>query len=125
MAELADLQERLAPPSALLAQAQPLTGVLYTARGPLDVAEALVVFEVGTVVYRFGSWAVTDDGIACLVHHYPLTRARLHEDQDWARHLAEQSWVNLWDVVRALAVAAQHSTPEHPGGGHGDGAHPG
>ena len=89
----------------------------------MEVADAMAAFNVGTVVYRFGTWVVTEEGIACLVHHYPLTYARLAEQQDWARLLAAQSWVNLWDVLRALAVARQtgHRTHHEP---HGDGAHP-
>lgn len=78
--------------------------------------------DVGTVIYRFGTWVVTDDGIACLVHHYPLTIVRLHEEQDWARHLAEQTWVNLWDFLRALAVASHVRGSGQQDGGHGDAA---
>lgn len=125
MAELAYLQARLEPASVLLAQAQPLTGTVFTDRGPMDLSEALVAFEVGTVLYRFGTWVVTEDGIACLVHHYPLTLARLHEQQDWARHLAEQGWVSLWDVLRAMAVAAHVGKRAQDDGPQGDAAQPG
>lgn len=90
----------------MLAEAQPVTGTIFTDRGPMDVSEVLVAFEVGAVVYRFGTCVVTEDGIACRAHHYPLTIARLHEQQDWASHLAEQAWVNVCDVLRALTVAA-------------------
>lgn len=120
MEELAYLQARLESASVLLAQVQPLTGIVYTDHGPMDVVDAIVAFEVGNVVYRFGTWVVTDDGIACLVHHYPLTYARLHEQQDWASHLAEQPWVNLWDVLRALTVASHRRVRGHEDGGHGD-----
>ena len=124
MEELAYLQARLASASVLLAQAQPLTGTVYTERGPMEIAEALVAFNVGTVTHRFGTWVVTEDGIACLVHHYPLTSARLHEQQDWASHLAEQSWVNLWDFLRALTVASNAKTREQQDGSRGDTAQP-
>ena len=124
MAELADLRARLSAPDTLLAQAQPLSGIVYTERGPLEVAEALVAFAVGPVVYRFGTWVVTTDGIACLVRHYPLTRAQLQGPEDWARHLAEQPWANLWDVLRALTVATHPGTRSHSGGGHGDESRP-
>ncbi len=111
MAELAYLQAHLPPATTLLAQSQPLVGTVFTEQGPMDVAAAIAAFDVGPVRYRFGTWVVTDDGIACLVHHYPLTHARLQEAQDWASHLAEQPWANLWDVLRALAVARQAGTP--------------
>ena len=123
MEELAYLQARLGSAPELLPQSQPLAGTVLTEQGPMEVADAMAAFNVGTVVYRFGTWVVTEEGIACLVHHYPLPYARLAEQQDWARLLAAQSWVNLWDVLRALAVARQtgHRTHHEP---HGDGAHP-
>ena len=123
MAELAYLQERLGPAAELLAQSQPLAGTVFTEQGPMEVADAIAAFAVGTVVYRFGTWVVTEEGVACLVHHYPLVHARLAEQQDWASHLAEQPWVNLWDVLRALAVARQSGHRQHHEP-HGDGAYP-
>lgn len=124
MEELAYLQARLEPANGLLAQAQPLTGTVFTDRGPMELPDALVAFDVGTVIYRFGTWVVTGDGIACLVHHYPLTTARLHEQQDWASHLAEQGWVNLWDFLRALAVASHVGKRGSNDDSHGDAAQP-
>lgn len=105
MAELLYLEGCIGDVAQIIEQSQPLEGTILTERGIMDVADALVAFDVGPVVYRFGTWVVTQDGIACLVRHYPLTRARLHEREHWASHLAEQSWANLWDVVRALIVA--------------------
>lgn len=123
-AELLYLQAVVGPAEALLPQSQPLTGTIYTLNGPMDVAEALVAFGVKTALYRFGTWVVTDDGIACLTHHYPLTLARLDEQQDWASHLAEQAWVNLWDFLRALRVASHVGTRGQPSGSSGDPTHP-
>ncbi len=123
-AELAFLQSVIGPADDLLAQSQPPSGTVLTERGVMDVAEAMVAFDVGTVIHRFGTWVVTGDGIACLVRHYPLTEKRLHEHEDWAALLAEQPWVNLWDFLRALAVA-QHLRRRHPEHGpSGDGAYP-
>ncbi|HSH78336.1 MAG TPA: hypothetical protein VLA19_07365 [Herpetosiphonaceae bacterium] len=124
MEELAYLQARLETASALLVQSQPLTGTLFTEQGPMDVSDAVAAFAVGNVVYRFGTWVVTQDGVACLVHHYPLTHARLQEREDWARHLAEQPWVNLWDALRALRVVEHMAQHREHGGPYGDGAHP-
>jgi hypothetical protein len=124
MEELTYLQAHLGHAGELLVQQQPLTGMVLTEQGPMDVVAAITTFATGTVRYRFGTWVVTEDGIACLVRHYPLTHARLQEQQDWARHLAEQDWVNLWDLLRALVVASQigSSNPDH--GPYGDSAHP-
>jgi hypothetical protein len=90
----------------------------------MEVEEALDIFDIGAVLYRFGTWVVTKDGIACLIHHYPLTRDRLSEQQDWASFLAEQSWVNLWDLQRALVVEqyVRSRTKHHEDSG--DGTHP-
>ena len=124
MEELAYLEAGLGPAAGLLAQSQPLAGIVLTERGPMEVADAMAAFDVGTAVYRFGTWVVTEDGIACLVHHYPLTHARLQEQEDWASHLAEQTWANLWDALRALTVARQMGSGRQRHGPHGDGAHP-
>ena len=124
MAELAYLQATLSDAGQLLAQSQPLLGAVFTEQGPMEVTDAMVAFDVGTVVYRFGTWVVTDDGVACLTRHYPLTRARLQEHEDWARHLAEQPWANLWDLLRALVVAEQGGWRSREPGPFGDEAHP-
>ena len=124
MVELAYLQERLGAAATLLAQSQPLVGTVLTERGSMEVLDAMAAFGIDTVVYRFGTSVVTDDGVACLVHHYPLPHARLEEHQDWASHLAAHAWVNLWDLVRALAVARQVGTHREDHGPFGDGAHP-
>ena len=124
MEELAFLQAALGDAGQLLPQSQPLVGLVFTERGPMEVAEAMAAFEVGKVVYRFGTWVVTDDGVACLTRHYPLTRARLEEREHWASHLAEQTWANLWDLVRALAVAEKSIARSHEPGPFGDEAHP-
>ena len=124
MEELAYLQARLEPSAGLLAQSQPLTGTIFTEQGPMEVADAITAFEIGTVVYRFGTWVVTEDGIACLAHRYPLTHALLQEQQDWASHLAEQSWVNLWDLLRALAVVQHTGSRQEQHGPYGESASP-
>ncbi len=124
MEELAYLQVRLEPASVLIAQSQPLAGTVFTERGSMEVEEAAAAFEVGRVLFRFGTWVVTEDGIACIVHHYPLATARLHEGEDWASLLAEQSWVNLWDLLRAIKVAHELAARRQQRGPQGDGSHP-
>ncbi len=123
-AELRYLQAHLDPATTLRAQSQSMEGTVFTEQGPMEVRAAIAAFGVGTVQYRFGTWVVTEDGVACLVHHYPLPWARLAEAQDWASHLAELPWVNLWDLLRALAVARQATTHHTRSGPHGEGAHP-
>ncbi|MDP9314885.1 MAG: hypothetical protein M3R24_29105 [Chloroflexota bacterium] len=123
-AELSYLKMCLGSVTAILAQRQPLTGLIFTEQGPMDVADAVTLFVAGPVLHRFGTWVVTQDGIACLVHQYPLTQARLHEQEDWANHLAEQSWVNLWDLLRAMMVARQAGFSQQQDGPQGDGAQP-
>src|SRR4051812_30562913 len=82
MEELAFLRSCMGSPAVLLGQSEPLVGMVLTERGLMDVEDAIVTWNVGAVLYRFGTWVVTEDGIACLAHHYPLTQARLHEQQD-------------------------------------------
>lgn len=124
MIELAYLQAHLEPIDDLLAQSQPLAGTIFTEQGPLEVHQAIAAFGVAPVLYRFGTWAVTSDGVACLVRHYPLSHSQLHEQQDWASYLAEQGWVNLWDLLRTLKVAHHIAARRQQGGPHGQEAHP-
>lgn len=124
MVELAYIEERIGDVSQVVEQSQPLAGTVFTEQGAMDVADAIVAYNVGTVIHRFGTWVVTEDGIACLVRHYPLSRARLGEHENWASHLAEQTWANLWDVVRALVVEAQRGARSPEPGSHTDGTHP-
>ena len=124
LAELAYLRACVADAADLLIQSQPLIGTVFTEQGPMEVPEAMAAFGVDSVIYRFGTWVVTDDGIACLTRHFALTRSRLHEHEDWASHLAEQTWANLWDLVRALFVADQIPGHAKENGPYGSPAHP-
>lgn len=123
-AELAHLEACIGPPAGLLAQSQPSTGMVLTEQGPMDVVDALQTLAIGKVVYRFGTWAVTEGRIACLVHAFPLSHAQLQENPDWPSHLAEQPWVNLWDALRALRVAIHVRAQRPPDGSQGDAARP-
>ena len=121
--ELAYLQARLGPVEELLRQSQTLEGIVFTERGAMDVEAALEAFDVGPVRYRFGTWVVTDSGIACLVRHYPIAEEHLAGDHDWASLLAEQDWPNLWDLLRTLAVA-RHSARPQTSDRHGGASYP-
>lgn len=122
--ELAYLQSRLGPTAVLLAQHQSLVGTVFTEQGAMRVTDAIAAYEVGPVLYRFGTWVVTEHGVACLVHHYPIAQAQLQHHTEIARQLAEQSWVNLWDLLRALAVARHAESAPRQGGEQGNETHP-
>lgn len=124
MIELAYLQAHLEPIDDLLAQSQPLTGTVFTEQGPMEVVQAIAAFEVEAVVYRFGTWVVTGGGVACLIRHYPLSHVQLQEQQDWIGYLAEQGWVNLWDLLRALVAARHSASRREQGGPYGQETHP-
>lgn len=122
--ELAHLESRLGPTAALLAQSQSLVGTIFTEQGAMRIADAITAFGVGTVLYRFGTWAVTEQGIACLVHHYPIPQAQIQQQNEIARQMAEQSWVNLWDLLRALTVARHRESSSVDDEGQGNESHP-
>lgn len=122
--ELAYLQSRLGPTTVLLAQHQSLAGTVFTEQGAMRVTDAITAYEVGSVLYRFGTWAVTEQGVACLVHRYSITQAQIQQHDDIVRQLAEQSWVNLWDLLRALAVARHAESASPRGGEQGNETHP-
>lgn len=122
--ELAYLQSRLGPTAVLLAQSQPLIGTVFTEQGSMRVPDAIDAFNVDAVLYRFGTWVVTEHGVACLVHHYPLTQTQVQQPQEIIRQLAEQTWVNLWDLLRALAVARHTGSPQSENGPQGNETHP-
>ncbi|HEY0602940.1 MAG TPA: hypothetical protein VGD58_08510 [Herpetosiphonaceae bacterium] len=124
MIELAYLQAHLDAIDDVLAQSQPLAGIVFTEQGPMEVSQASAAFGVEAVLYRFGTWAVTGDGVACLVRHYPLSHAQLQEQQDWVSYLAEQGWVNLWDLLRALKIAEHIRSRRQQGGPQGQESHP-
>ena len=60
----------------------------------------------GQILWRFGDWAVTDDGVECLSHPYFIEKGGLGED--WEDHLAGKTWPNMPDVCKALGRARDH-----------------
>lgn len=75
---------------------------------PELVARAQQYFDVGKVVQTFGTWAVTDYGVECLVTYYPIKKRDLFKgepDYGWLRAMAHKSWVNLADFADCLAAA--------------------
>jgi hypothetical protein len=78
----------------------------YT-RKPITFEEAVEKFEIGRIVKRFGTWVVTDYGMECLVHYYPIEKGRLPEWY-WRRHMAAKRWVNLVDFEQAYVFALDY-----------------
>jgi len=79
--------------------------------GPaLTLAEACAAFDVGTVVERHGTWAVTDWGLASLQTSYHIPAERLHTS-DWCDHMAEKRWVVAADFRAAYAAACAYHAP--------------
>lgn len=70
----------------------------------LKMAEQLVSKEI---IYRFGQFAITDDGIECLVTAYSINKTRLSE-QDWIKHMEEKSWVNMADFKKTIYQAESY-----------------
>jgi hypothetical protein len=65
------------------------------------VAEWARIHDVGDIVTRHGSWAVTAYGLECLTSHYPIEAARLWQGG------AAYSWEDHEPSDEELAVAAQ------------------
>jgi hypothetical protein len=63
-------------------------------------------FDVAPILQHYGTWAVTEDGIECLVADYHVARDRIHEP-DWVRHLSEKIWAVRDDIERAFKDARE------------------
>lgn len=59
-----------------------------------------------TIITQFGTWAVTEFGVECLVSAYQIQWDSLTDkrfDLDfWLRNLSKKEWVNLQDFADAL-----------------------
>ena len=71
----------------------------FSDKDTLDLA--IYRLEVSPIVIRFGTWAITDYGVECLTHHYPVAKTRVHE-LDWVTHMKVKKWVNIYDFGLAL-----------------------
>lgn len=81
-----------------------------TRRGVLTLDEVCAWLGTGTIIRLFGSWAVTDYGVECMVEYYPIERARL-TTTDWKQQLLDKSWMTarmMHDLQQALAFAEEH-----------------
>lgn len=76
----------------------------------LALTEAIKRYHLAPILRRFGSWAVTEHGVECLVWFYDIPKARLWESFDsypWERHLCMKRWVTPEDAMAALAYARE------------------
>lgn len=64
---------------------------------------------VAPIITQFGTWAVTEYGVECLVDMYPIGKERLHEP-GWVEHLSNKVWVVRADFKAALR-AGRHRWP--------------
>ena len=82
--------------------------LLRTNFGDLTYEEALEVFQVGTVVRRFGTWVVTDWGLAALVTDYQIVAPGHIVAMDWREHMSRKTWCNVADFNAAYAFALEY-----------------
>jgi hypothetical protein len=64
--------------------------------------------HVGKVLWMGRQWVVTEDGVECMDHHYPVEKDRLWEgekDQGWVKHMFAKPWVDPADFAEALRIA--------------------
>lgn len=79
------------------------------------LVEATAKLDLSPVIQQFGTWAVTEYGVECLTQYYPIEKHRLFEDEPfwgWWVHMAEKTWVDMFDFGRALAAARKHHYPK-------------
>lgn len=64
--------------------------------------------ELGVLVEVVNDhWALTEEGLDCLLHHYPLTVSQVLHGEDMRQHVLEKSWVDpdkfneAFDLARA------------------------
>src|SRR3954464_11929296 len=92
MQELSEAVERLEPfkPSMFerLLEGTENTTTVKERFGSLavDVEEQITGLEISPLIRRFGTWAVTDYGIECLVSDYSIEMDRAFET-DWLAHM--------------------------------------
>lgn len=77
---------------------------------PVPVEDALRRYDITKVKRRFGTWAVTEYGVECLVMPYAIPAEKLRQpspERRWSfeGQLLEKRWTVERDVVAALAFA--------------------
>ena len=72
----------------------------------ISIEEAIRRFDIAPIVRRFGTWAVTTDGVESLITSYSFRFDRVREP-DWVDHMRDKRWVNIHDFVNALTFAQE------------------
>ena len=71
------------------------------------VARAANYFDLPPLVRRFSQWAISAEGLECLVTDYSISRAELYRDH-WIDQIAEKRWADLADFEKAYEAAIEH-----------------
>lgn len=77
----------------------------------MDILANAYKYDVEVVIQQFGTWAVTDYGMECLVQFYPIEKRRLRES-DWVRHIAGKRWVDMADFTDCYDAAIAYHYPK-------------
>lgn len=74
------------------------------AESEVTVIEAATYFGLPPLLVRIGDWAISHDGVHCLVVRYTITKDRFGKT-DWVAHVTEKTWVNPSDFTAVFELA--------------------
>jgi len=78
----------------------------YPSTQKWSVVEAANYYDLPPILYRYGVWAICEDGINCLYRPYVIPKHRFDEP-DWIEQVTEKTWVNQQDFIKVLRKAKQ------------------
>jgi hypothetical protein len=103
----------------------PAGGIVTPNGKTITLKESQKMFDLGEIIERHGTWAVTDYGVECLSTYYPIAASRLgkglaeHAHYTWERHLRSKVWVIQGDLRAALDAGRRiHAERWRPAGDH-------
>ena len=75
----------------------------------LSLVEAFALFQIGNPIAICGQWAVTEDGVECLVSEYFIERDRVKvsSTEEWMQHMARKTWTDMVDFAFAWQLAVK------------------
>lgn len=83
--------------------------VLVPGEGPVSVVEVANRHDMAPIIKRFEQWAITEDGLECLLLSYPISKKRFNESgRGWVAQIKEKTWADAADFERAFAEAKRH-----------------
>lgn len=59
---------------------------------------------IGKIVKRYGSWAVTENGVECLIYPFVIEKSRMDEG-DWISYVLQKPWVAPMPFIAAFSSA--------------------